>query len=51
MPCNCGGSSSKQEYVFVDPKSGRQHTYKTMIEAQAAQVRAGGGGNIRTVSK
>ena len=49
-PCNCGGST-KYEYTFTDPNTGRTTTYPTEIEAKAAQVRAGGGGAVRAVSK
>jgi hypothetical protein len=51
VACNCGGASAIKEYIFVDPKSGRQYSYRTEIEAQAAQVRAGGGGSIRAVPR
>lgn len=51
MPCNCGGgTATKQDFVYTDP-TGVQRSYKTEIEARAAQIRAGGGGNIRAVSK
>jgi hypothetical protein len=49
-PCNCGSSSAKKEYVFVHPTTGRQHTYRTEVEAEAAKVRAQGG-SIRVISK
>lgn len=52
MPCNCGGgTTAKNVYVYTDGTSGRQTTYNTEIEARAAQIRAGGGGSIRTVAK
>jgi hypothetical protein len=51
MGCNCGSNNnSTQQYVYTDPK-GVQRTYRTEIEARAAQIRAGGGGNIRSVAK
>jgi hypothetical protein len=49
--CNCGSTAQAKDFVFTDPKTGRQHTYSTRIEAQAAQVRAGGGGSIREVPR
>lgn len=51
-PCNCGGakSTSSVKHIYTDPQ-GRQTSYNTNIEARAAQVRAGGGGNIRTEAK
>lgn len=52
MPCNCGGaqSSSSVKHIYTDA-NGRQTIYNTNIEARAAQVRAGGGGSIRTEAK
>lgn len=51
MACACNGNKNEtQQYVFTDGK-GVQKTYRTEIEAQAAQIRSGGGGNIRTVAK
>lgn len=49
-PCNCGSNTSTEQYVFTNSK-GVQRTYRTEIEARAAQIRDGGGGNIRTVPK
>lgn len=50
-PCNCGGNkTSSVKHIYTDV-NGRQTTYKTDIEARAAQIRAGGGGNIRTEAK
>lgn len=42
MGCNCGSKSSGQKWLYVAP-SGQQTTYKTEIEAKAAQIRNGGG--------
>jgi hypothetical protein len=51
MPCNCGSSNNtNQQYVYTDGK-GVQRSFRTEIEARAAQIRAGGGGSIRTVTK
>lgn len=52
MGCNCGGSAAAKNvnHVFTD-SSGVQRTYRTEIEAKAAQIRSGGGGNIRTVAR
>ena len=51
MPCGCGGgAASKSEFVYTTTK-GVQKTYKTEIEAKAAQIRHGGGGAIREVAK
>lgn len=51
MGCNCGGgTTAKNTYIYTDP-NGQQHTYNTEIEARAAQIRAGGGGSIRVVTK
>lgn len=53
MPCNCGGAVKAPafKYIYTDGTTGRQHTYNTEIEAKAAQIRAGGGGNIRSEPK
>lgn len=48
MACGCMGASkdgSPKEWVFTNTK-GEQRTFKTEIEARAAQIRSGGGGNI-----
>lgn len=50
MGCNCTKNTSNTQYVYTDGK-GVQRTYRTEIEARAAQIRAGGGGNIRSVAK
>lgn len=53
MPCNCGGGAAKnasQKHIYTDA-NGRQQSFNTNIEARAAQIRAGGGGSIRTESK
>lgn len=48
MPCStCGSKNAKMKYIYTDTQ-GRQHTYSSNIEAKAAQIRAGGGGNIRS---
>jgi hypothetical protein len=49
MPCGCSGNSAeptKKEWTFVNAK-GEQTTFRTEIEARAAQVRAGGSGTIK----
>lgn len=48
MPCGCQGNQNqaKKQWVYVDAK-GQQRTFRTEIEARAAQVRAGGGGTIK----
>lgn len=49
--CNCGSKTAqKVNYIYTTPQ-GRQVTYRTEIEAKAAQIRAGGGGSIRTEAK
>lgn len=50
MGCNCGNKNQKMNYIYTDT-SGRQHTYSSNVEAKAAQIRAGGGGSIRTEPK
>jgi hypothetical protein len=51
MGCNCAGQKTAAvKYVYTSPQ-GVQTSYPTQIEAKAAQVRAGGGGNIRTEAK
>lgn len=43
MGCGCGKTNTpKYDYVFTGP-DGRTKTYTSEIQAQAAQVRAGGG--------
>ena len=58
MACGCSKGNSVsatggQElvYIFTDPTSGRQFTYRSKYEAEYAKMRAGGGGNIRTEVK
>lgn len=51
MGCGCGGSkNSSYNYVFTD-SNGVQKTYSSELEAKAAQMRSGGGGNVRAVAK
>lgn len=52
MPCNCGGgqANAKVTHIYTD-SNGKQQSFKTDIEARAAQIRAGGGGSIRTEPK
>ncbi|HEU4911411.1 MAG TPA: hypothetical protein VFV76_05905 [Actinomycetes bacterium] len=51
MGCGCtGNGQSKVTYIYTTPE-GRQVSYRSEIEAKAAQIRAGGGGNIRTQAK
>ena len=38
MPCNCGKKATQYRYIYTD-QNGRQFTYNTEIEAQAARVR------------
>jgi len=43
VPCNCGKKGKAgTTYVFTSP-TGVSITYKTEVEAKAAQIRAGGG--------
>jgi hypothetical protein len=44
MGCNCGGqrASAKFNYLFTSPQ-GKTTTYKSEIEARAAQIRQSGG--------
>jgi hypothetical protein len=48
MACGCQGNSNKnpdgtvKEWLFVNPR-GEQRSFRTEIEARAAQIRAGGG--------
>lgn len=46
MPCGCTQNGVKQTFIYTDP-NGVQKSYRTEIEAKAAQVRTGGGGSIR----
>lgn len=50
MGCGCGSKKSAVNHVFID-SNGTQRTYRTEIEARAAQIRAGGGGTIKTVAR
>jgi hypothetical protein len=52
MGCNCAGQqrAAAVKHIYTNPQ-GRQTSYNTEIEARAAQVRAGGGGSIRTEAK
>lgn len=48
MGCNCRKVAAKNvTYIYTNP-NGVQRSYRTEIEAKAAQLRAGGGGSIRT---
>lgn len=50
MGCNCGGSkASKQRHIYVDEK-GKSTSYPTLTQAQAAKVRNGNRGAVRTES-
>jgi len=44
MGCNCGGSKSRSnvQYMYTSP-TGDRKTYKTQVEARAAQIRNKGG--------
>lgn len=43
MGCGCQGAKTKpQNYVYTSPQ-GKKITYKTEVEARAAQIRANGG--------
>lgn len=50
MGCNCGNKNSTQSWVYTDV-NGVQRSYNTQIEAEAAKVRAGGTGSVRSVPK
>ena len=47
MPCNCGRRPPQYRYIYTD-QNGRQFTYNTEIEAQAARSGNGGSGSIRS---
>ena len=57
MGCGCGGSRGnvqadvEVQYIFTNPDTGRQETYRTSYEAEYANMRVGGRGNIRTEPK
>ena len=43
MGCNCGSKGQpKVNYIYTAP-GGQQTTYKSEVEARAAQIRNGGG--------
>ena len=43
MPCGCQGTKqAQQQFVYTAP-TGTRKTYKTEVEARAAQIRNGGG--------
>jgi hypothetical protein len=48
--CNCGAKNQKFKYIYTDT-SGKQSTWDSKIAAEAAKVRAGGGGSIRQEPK
>lgn len=50
MPCACGDKNQNVNYIYTNPR-GEQTSYKTDVQARAAQLRAGGGGSIRTEVK
>lgn len=39
--CNCGNKNAPKTYVYTSAK-GEKKTYKTEVEARAAQIRTGG---------
>jgi hypothetical protein len=49
MACGCSGGNqnANQVYIFVNSR-GEQTTYRSEVEARAAQIRAGGEGRIET---
>jgi len=49
MPCNCG-KKKNVEYVYV-AANGRQTTYPTEVQAKAEMIRAGGTGEVKTVTR
>jgi hypothetical protein len=58
MACGCSkgnsisaSGSAESVYIFTDPNTGKQTTYRSMYEAKYAQAMAGGGGNIRAEAK
>jgi hypothetical protein len=52
MACNCGGGRNTRqgEYVWTNPVTGVQQSFRTEMEARAAAAR-GGGGAIRFEAK
>lgn len=50
-PCNCGGTSAKKVDFVYTSGAGKQTSYRTHIEAQAAKVRDNHAGNIREVQR
>jgi hypothetical protein len=49
MGCNCSKRATATKFVYVSA-DGKRTVHKSEIEAKAAQVRAGGGGTIKTSS-
>lgn len=54
MPCGCSKGNSVSAaggaelvYIFTDPDTGRQFTYRTKYEAEYANMRVGNRGNVR----
>lgn len=58
MACGCskgrvgitGESGPDSVYIFTDPNTGREKTFRTQYEAKYEQMRAGGG-SIRVEQK
>lgn len=48
MGCNCGKNKQKFKYVYTDHQ-GKQTSYDSSVQAEAAKIRNGGKGSIRTV--
>lgn len=46
MACNCGKARSNNGWLYV-ASNGTQTRYASEVEAKAAQVRAGGGGEVK----
>lgn len=51
MGCGCRGAAAKAPttYSYTSPDGQTTTTYSTKLEANAAQVRAGGGGTVQPV--
>lgn len=46
MACGCTKKNGVRKFAYVD-KDGKETEFSTEIEARAAKIRAGGGGEVK----
>lgn len=52
MGCNCGGKkSAPSSYEYTSADKSKVQVFRSQVEARAQQIRDGGGGTIKPVSR